>query len=91
MISELNGWPTCALVNASPAMLPPPAHDSGLECFATAFPCGSLIRYFMPVLTGAFSAPFLTLSSSDLLSSSIFISLVINPRWTNTPHRDHGK
>ena len=29
MISELNGWPACAPVNASPAMLPWPAHDSG--------------------------------------------------------------
>src|SRR5208337_4688156 len=59
MISELNGWPACALVNASPAMLPPLAHDSGLEWFATPFPYGSLIRYSMPVLTGAFSDPFL--------------------------------
>ncbi len=31
------------------------AHDSGLECFATAFPCGSFSRYSMPVLTGAFT------------------------------------
>ena len=45
LISELNGWPACAPVNASPAMLPPPAHDSGLERFATPFLCGSFIRY----------------------------------------------
>ena len=57
LISELHGWPTCAPVNASPAMLPPPAHDSGLECFATGFPCGSFIRYSLPALTGAFPDP----------------------------------
>jgi hypothetical protein len=57
MISELNGWPVCALVNASPAVLPWLAHDSGLEWFANPFPCGSFIRYSMPVLTGAFSDP----------------------------------
>jgi hypothetical protein len=58
MISELNGWPACALVNASPAMLPRLAHDSGLEWFAIPFPCGSFIRYSMPVLTGAFDVTF---------------------------------
>ena len=57
IISELNGWPVCALVNASPAMLPWPAHDSGLERFANPFPCGSLIRYSMPILRGVFSNP----------------------------------
>ena len=54
VISELNGWPACAPVNASPAMLPPPAHDSGSGWFATPFLYGSFIRYSMPVLTGAF-------------------------------------
>jgi hypothetical protein len=58
MISELNGWPACALVNASPAVLPWLAHDSGLEWFAIPFPYGSFIRYSMPVLTGAFDVPF---------------------------------
>jgi len=58
MISELNGWPTCALVNASPAMLPWLAHDSGSGWFAIPFLCGSFIRYSLPVLTGAFSDPF---------------------------------
>ena len=38
-------------------MLPPPAHDSGLEWFAIPFPYGSFIRYSMPVLTGAFPDP----------------------------------
>ena len=60
VISELNGWPACAPVNASPAMLPPPAHDSGSGWFATPFPCGSFIRYSMPVYPGA-SRPLLTL------------------------------
>ena len=54
VISELDGWPACAPVNASPAMLPPPAHDSGLERFAIPFLCGSFIRYSMPVYPGAF-------------------------------------
>ena len=60
MISELHTQPACTPVNASPAMLPPPAHDSGLECFATAFPCGFLIGYAMPVLTGDFPDPFIS-------------------------------
>ena len=34
-----------------------PAHDSGLERFATSFPRGSFIRYSLPALTGAFSDP----------------------------------
>ena len=59
LISELNGWPACAPVNASPAVLPPPAHDSGLERFATPFPCGSFIRYSLPALTGGFPDPIL--------------------------------
>src|SRR6516165_6171817 len=29
VISELNGWPACAPVNASPASSRPPTHDSG--------------------------------------------------------------
>jgi hypothetical protein len=49
VISELHGWPACAHVNASPAMLPPPAHDSGSEWFATPSLCGSFIRYSTPV------------------------------------------
>ncbi len=57
LISELNGWPACAPVNASPAMLPPPAHDSGLERFATPFLCGSFIRDSSPALIGAFCDP----------------------------------
>ena len=61
LISELNGWPACAPVNASPAMLPPPAHDSGLERFATPFPCDSFIRYSSPAFIGAFPDPPTTL------------------------------
>ena len=57
LISELNGWPACAPVNASPAMLPPPAHDSGLERFATPFLRGSFIRDSLPVYPGAFTYP----------------------------------
>ena len=58
MISELNGWPACALVNASPAVLPWLAHDSGPGRVASPFPYGSFIRYSLPVLTGAFDVPF---------------------------------
>ena len=50
MISELDGWPTCTPVNASPAMLPPPAHDSGPGWVAGPFLYGSFIRYSMPVV-----------------------------------------
>jgi len=57
LISELNGWPACASVNASPATLPPPAHDSRLERFATPFLCGSFIRDSLPVYPGAFTCP----------------------------------
>jgi len=58
MISELNGWPACALVNASPVMLPWLAHDSGSGWVASPFPYGSFIRYSLPALTGAFDVPF---------------------------------
>ena len=58
MISELNGWPACAPVNASPAVLPWLAHDSGSGRVASPFPYDSFIRYSMPVLPGAFSDPF---------------------------------
>ena len=53
-ISGLNTWPTCAPVNASPAPLRLPAHDSGSEWVATPSLYGSFIRYSKPVLTGAF-------------------------------------
>ena len=56
VISELNTWPACAPVNASPAMLPPPAHDSEPGWVAGPFLYGSFIRYSMPVYPGAFSA-----------------------------------
>src|SRR5208337_1556457 len=72
MISELNGWPACALVNATPAMLPPLAHDSGLEWFATPFPYGSFIRYSMPVLTGAFPDPLDSSQNLERLWTAAF-------------------
>jgi hypothetical protein len=62
------GWPACALVNASPAVLPWLAHDSGLEWFANPFPCGSFIRYSLPVLTGVFANPFMP-SLGDLVAA----------------------
>ena len=54
LISEFNGWPACTPVNASPAMLPPPAHDSGPGWVASPFPYDSFIRYSSPALIGAF-------------------------------------
>jgi len=44
LISQLNGWPVCAPVNASPASLRTPAHDSGPVWFAKPSPYGSLIH-----------------------------------------------
>ena len=61
MISELNGWPARTPVNASPAVLPSPAHDSGPRWIATPFLCGSFIRYSMPVYPGAFPDPVILL------------------------------
>jgi len=57
VISELDGWPACAPVNASPAMLPPPAHDSGSGWVASPFLYGSFIRNSPPVYPGAFAYP----------------------------------
>src|SRR5262249_25479763 len=54
VISELNTWPVCTPVNASPASLRMQAHDSGPRWCATPFLCGSLIRYSLPVYPGAF-------------------------------------
>jgi hypothetical protein len=53
VISELNTWPVCTPVNASPASLRTQAHDSEPKWCATPFLCGSLIRYSMPVYPGA--------------------------------------
>ncbi len=54
-LSELNSWPVCTPVNASPGMLPPPAHDSGPEWLAKPSLYDSFIRYSMPVYPGTFS------------------------------------
>ena len=43
-ISRLNTWPTCSPVNASPAPLRAPAHDSGPAWLARPSLYGSLIR-----------------------------------------------
>jgi hypothetical protein len=53
VISELNTWPVCTPVNASPAPLRTQVHDSEPKWCATPFLCGSLIRYSMPVYLGA--------------------------------------
>ena len=50
LISQLDGWPACAPVNASPAALRPPPHDSGSGWLAGPSRCDSFIRYSLPVL-----------------------------------------
>src|SRR5262245_64696790 len=55
MISQLDGWPACAPVNASPPALRPSTHDSGSGWLAGPFPCDSCIHDSLPVLTGALS------------------------------------
>ena len=54
VISELHTSPVGTPVNASPAPLRTPVHDSEPRWCATPFLCGSLIRYSMPVYPGAF-------------------------------------
>jgi hypothetical protein len=53
-VSELDGWPACAPVNASPTRLPASAHDSGSRWFAIPFSCGSFIRYSLPAFDRRF-------------------------------------
>jgi hypothetical protein len=53
-VSELDGWPACAPVNASPPRLPTSAHDSGSRWYAAPFLYGSFIRDSLPALAGAF-------------------------------------
>ncbi len=53
LISQLNGWPVCTPVNASPVPLWAPAHDSGPVWLARPSPYGSFIHNSLPVLTGA--------------------------------------
>ena len=53
VISELHTLPVGTPVNASPAPLRTPVHDSEPRWCATPFLCGSLIRYSMPVYPGA--------------------------------------
>ena len=49
LISQLNGWPACAPVNASPPALRPSTHDSGSGWLAGPFPCDSFIHNSSPV------------------------------------------
>ena len=49
LISQLNGWPACAPVNASPPALRPSTHDSGSGWLAGPFPCDSCIHDSLPV------------------------------------------
>ncbi len=37
IISQLNGWPVCTPVNASPTLLPGSTHDSGAGRLARSF------------------------------------------------------
>ena len=49
LISQLNTWPTCAPVNASPSGLPLRVHDSGSEWLAKPSLCDSFIHFSFPV------------------------------------------
>ena len=53
IISQLNTQPACAPVNASPAALRLPTHDSGSGWLATPFLCDSFIHNSTPVYPGA--------------------------------------
>ena len=55
VISELNGCSACTPVNASPAALRRPTHDSGPVWLARPSPYDSFIHNSLPVLTGALS------------------------------------
>ena len=49
MISQLDGWPACAPVNASLPALRPSTHDSGSGWLAGPFPCDSCSHDSSPV------------------------------------------
>ena len=49
LISQLDGWPACAPVNASLPALRPSTHDSGSGWLAGPFPCDSFIHDSSPV------------------------------------------
>ena len=69
VISELNGWPVRTPADASPAMLPPPAHDTGPWWLATPSMSDSFIPYSMPVYPGAFcQAPCSSLAAESFSS-----------------------
>jgi len=58
VISEVNTWPACTPIPATPAMLPSPAQDAGPRRLARPFSYGSFIHTSQPVLTGAFPDTF---------------------------------
>jgi hypothetical protein len=49
LISQLDGWPACAPVNASPPASRPSTHDWGSGWLAGPFPCDSYIHDSSPV------------------------------------------
>src|SRR5215469_2246131 len=49
LISQLDGWPACAPINASAEALRPLPHDSGSGWLAGPSPYDSCIRYSLPV------------------------------------------
>ena len=53
LISQLDGWPACAPVNASVEALRPLPHDSGSGGLAGPFRYDSFIRNSSPVFTDA--------------------------------------
>jgi hypothetical protein len=78
MISEFHTQPACTPVNASPASLRPPAHDSGSGRFATPSLRGSFIRDSKPVYPGAFPDSCSSLPATYDLPPTSFV-------FTNIP------
>lgn len=60
VISEVNTWPACTPVPATPAMSPSPAQDAGPRWLANPSSYDSFIHTSQPILTGAFPDPFFT-------------------------------
>src|SRR5207244_1427197 len=90
VISELNGWPACSPVNASPTTLRPSAHDSGPRWIATPFLCGSCIRYSKPVYPGAYPDPFVFLNGMTLVPRNSRPRLPTGARSQAVVGHDYG-
>ena len=79
VLSRLNTQPAGASVNASPAVSPPPAHDSRSAWFATLSLWGSFIPDFLPVYPGAFAL--------SLMGPSLALQILAPSRGLEYPDR----